>query len=131
MGPFIGIGVDIADIGRFVAHAAALPKGPATKYLTPFEAEEALARTSDRVEYLASRFAAKEAVMKSLGCGMDDVSFKEVEIRPDPKGRPTAVLSGRALAKLTDLGASRVLVSISHGKEQAVAMAAVVSEDAS
>ncbi|HNV34551.1 MAG TPA: holo-ACP synthase [Bacillota bacterium] len=131
MGGFLGVGIDIADIGRFAAHAKALPEGPATRYLTPYEAEEALIRTSDRAEYLASRFAAKEAVMKSLGCGMDDVSFKEIEIRPDGKGRPTAELTGRALARLRELGAGKVLVSISHGKEQAVAMAAAVPGDGS
>lgn len=122
----IGIGVDIADIARFKSHADALPGGPAARYLTDTELAEAQSKTA-KAEYLASRFAAKEAVMKSLGQGMDGLSFKEIAISSDEDGRPEVRLTGKAASRLAELGGFGVLLSISHGKEQAVAMAAAVS----
>jgi holo-[acyl-carrier protein] synthase len=125
----VRIGTDIADIGRFTSHAAALPGGAAVRYLAPAELDEASARGDGRAEYLASRFAAKEAVMKSLGCGMDKVSFKDIEVASTPDGRPFIRLFGRACERAVSIGAATVLISISHGKEYAVAFAAAVSED--
>lgn len=126
----IGIGTDIVELKRFEAHAKALPDGPARRYLTESEMAEALIRRNAATEYLASRFAAKEAVMKSLGCGMDRVSFREVEISSAPDGRPFVRLSGRAQARASEISAAAVMISISHGKESAVAFAAAVAEDA-
>lgn len=121
-----GIGIDITDMGRFASHAAALPDGPALRYLTPSEMEEALKKGAGATEYLASRFAAKEAVMKCLGSGMDEVSFKDIEIFAAEGGAPAVKLTGRALEKLSALGADFVIISLSHGREQAVAVAAAM-----
>ena len=126
----IGIGTDIVELARFAAHAKALPDGPARRYLTETEMAEAILRKNAAAEYLASRFAAKEAVMKSLGCGMDQISFCEVEIASAPDGRPFVRLHGRAKARAAEISAATVMLSISHGKESAVAFAAAVAEDA-
>lgn len=126
----IGIGTDIVELARFRAHAKALPDGPARRYLTESEMAEALLRKSSATEYLASRFAAKEAVMKSLGCGMDRISFVDIEIASAPDGRPFVLLSGRAGQRASEISAATVMISISHGKESAVAFAAAVAEDA-
>ncbi|HOG53079.1 MAG TPA: holo-ACP synthase [Bacillota bacterium] len=121
-----GIGIDITDMGRFASHAAALPDGPAARYLTAYEMDEAQKKGRGAVEYLASRFAAKEAVMKCLGSGMDEVPFKDIEVYTAEGGAPAVRLTGKALEKLSGLGADFVVISLSHGRGQAVAVAAAV-----
>jgi holo-[acyl-carrier protein] synthase len=73
---------------------------------------------------LAGRFAAKEAVMKALGTGLSSgVSWKDIEIINDGKGKPEVLLYGKT-KKL--LGKRKVLISISHTKEDAVAQAMII-----
>lgn len=126
----LGIGTDIEKVERFTAHAAALPKGAAQRYLTPDEMAEAQGKGAGCAEYLASRFTAKEAVMKSLGAGMDKMPFKDIGIATGEAGRPITRLYCKALKRANEIGASAVMISISHGKEYAVAFAMAVAEDA-
>ena len=49
------------------------------------------------VTFIAGRFAAKEAVVKALGCGIGRlVGFQDIEILPDEAGRPHCFLSAKA-----------------------------------
>ncbi len=75
-------------------------------------------------ESFAGRFAAKEAVFKVTGLGLGKgMTWKDVEVINDPKGKPEIYLSGRT----AELLAGRTLhVSISHSKEASVAV--VVAE---
>ena len=57
-----------------------------------------------RAESLAGRFAAKEAVAKALGCGIGDVSWKEIEILGDEQNAPVLTLHGAAENKAKELG---------------------------
>jgi holo-[acyl-carrier protein] synthase len=73
---------------------------------------------------LAGRFAAKEAVMKALGTGLTlGVSWKDIEIVNDNKGKPEVFLYGKT--KKISRG-KKVLVSISHTKEDAIAQAMII-----
>ncbi len=75
-------------------------------------------------EHLAARFAAKEAVMKCLGTGWSKgVGFCQVEVRREPSGEVTVVLTGRALEVSRDRGIGRIHISLSHTAERAVAFA--------
>jgi holo-[acyl-carrier protein] synthase len=79
-----------------------------------------------RVPELAARFAAKEAVSKALGVGMrllspHGIGFDEVEVAPDPLGKPHVVLHGRAAARAAELGLTEWAISLSHEREMAVA----------
>ncbi len=125
----LGIGTDIEKVARFDAHAAALPKGAAQRYLTPSEMAEAALKGAGCAEYLASRFTAKEAVMKSLGAGMDKMPFRDIEIASGEGGKPFVRLFGKALQRAREICAATVMISISHGKEYAVAFAMAVAED--
>ncbi len=87
----LGIGVDIIEIRRFHRIAAVAPQGVAQRLYT---AEELSDGRIGRPEYLASRFAAKEAVMKSLGCGMDSIAFTDIEVFQDEYGQPHVRLTG-------------------------------------
>jgi holo-[acyl-carrier protein] synthase len=78
----------------------------------------------DPIPRLAARFAAKEAVMKVLGTGWSGgVEWTEIETVVDPLGKPTIVLRGRTAEIAGALGIGRVLISLSHSGEYAMASA--------
>ena len=76
-----------------------------------------------RPQRLAARFAAKEAVMKSLGVGWRGVGWQTIEIRTDPQGKPEVILHGSAQRLAEELGVDEVLVSLTHSGALAVASA--------
>ena len=78
-------------------------------------------------QHYAGRFAGKEAVGKALGCGVN-FSWKEIEIVGRPK--PGVVLSGRTKAWAERVGAGRIELSMTHSRELAAAIAAVVDDSA-
>ena len=69
-----GIGCDIVDIHRF------------EKYVDDKKRLEKLYR---KMEFLAGRFAVKEATSKALGVGISkEFSFHDVEVKKDDNGKP-------------------------------------------
>ena len=68
------------------------------------------------------RFAAKEATSKALGTGIVGLSWREMEVVPDRRGKPTILLRGRAAARATEIGLDRFEVSLSHSRDMAIAM---------
>ena len=75
----------------------------------------------DSCQSLAGRFAAKEAVMKALGVG--GMAFRDIEIVRSVSGKPEVRLAGRMQRRAERLGISAVTVTISHSRENAVAVA--------
>jgi holo-[acyl-carrier protein] synthase len=85
-------------------------------------------RKKNAAESFAARFAAKEAGAKALGTGISHgVSWKELEVRREPSGRPTLHFSGRAAELAAGMGVKTVQLSLTHSRE--MAMAVVVAED--
>ena len=80
----VGIGIDVVDISR-------IDEKLAKKVLTERELEE-FERSSRKTEYLAGRFALKEAFFKAIGSGIDGHSFKDVSFVRDEAGKPTLIL---------------------------------------
>jgi holo-[acyl-carrier protein] synthase len=78
-------------------------------------------------ERAAGIFAAKEAMVKALGCGIGVVSWQEVAIRYEDTGRPLPELTGKAKAAEKALGIVEWSVSISHTRNSAVSMAVAYS----
>ncbi len=83
-------------------------------------------------EEFAARYAAKEAVSKTLGVGLRVMSpfgikFHEVEILPDRYGKPHVHLHGRAAQLAQELGLTEWSVSLTHEKEYAVAFVVATS----
>ena len=79
-----------------------------------------------RVEELAGRFAAKEAVSKALGVGVrmmarDGIHWHEAEIIGDEHGKPLVRLYGRAAERAAELGLSEWALSLTHTREYALA----------
>ena len=88
------------------------------------EAERAYCNgRADPAPHYAVRFAAKEAVAKTLGRWL---RWQEVEVVNDARGRPSISLSGEAaeLARVSEGG--RILVSLSHSRDYAVAATLLV-----
>ena len=77
-----------------------------------------------RVESLAARFAAKEAVAKALGTGIwrHGVEWTDIEIVRDPTSdAPQLLLHNAAAAHAQQLGLTEWSVSLSHDRERAIA----------
>lgn len=115
----VGIGVDLVQIDRFERWQAV--SGLPERYFDPRELADA--RAGGHVVFsLAARFAAKEAFGKALGIGLRGIVLKDIMVLRREKGRPELVVSGTALAALQKSGAGRVLVSLSHERNMALAM---------
>ena len=77
-----------------------------------------------RIEHFAGIWAAKEAVLRSLGTTWrKGIDWKEVEIRCDNPIEPTVVLTGRAKEYAEARGVKVVLVTTSHCRTFATATA--------
>lgn len=84
----IGIGIDAVELDRM---AQIIQKKPQfiTRVLTEKEQELFAAHSFKRqVEFLAGRYACKEAFSKAWGTGIGEISFQELEILRGPKGQP-------------------------------------------
>lgn len=93
------IGVDIVEIER--VELAIKRRGE--RFLNRIYTETELRACQDRFSSLASRFAAKEAVMKVLGiCGIG-IRWRKIEILTGDDGRPSVNLYWQALNKAAEL----------------------------
>lgn len=123
----IGIGTDMVDITRMQANVAVHGDRMADKILGDLELP-AYQLTSAKAQFLASRFAAKEAVAKALGTGFrDGLSLKHIQVSPDPLGRPHIQLTERALALAEQLGVTSSHLSLSHERDLALAFVVLSS----
>ena len=82
----LGIGVDIIDNKRI----RALINNKSFIDRTFSKSEIKLSKTiSNKTNYFAKRFAAKESLAKSIGTGFrNNLNFKDIEILNDNKGKP-------------------------------------------
>jgi holo-[acyl-carrier protein] synthase len=110
-------GVDLIEIARIEEVIARHGRHYLERIYTPAELEQC----GRRVESLAGRFAAKEAVAKALGGGIGDVTWKEIEILGDEQNAPVLTLHSAALRKAEELGVKTWSVSISHSQSHSVA----------
>ena len=69
---------------------------------------------------LAARFAAKEATMKAIG--MKGLRWREIEVISSSNGAPSLQLHGQALKKSKEAGITDLSITMSHSKENAIAM---------
>lgn len=76
-----------------------------------------------RPEFVAGRFAAKEAVVKAMGTGFRGFDLKEVEIDRAASGKPSVILRGKAKLMANKCGNYKIHLSISHGVDNAIAYA--------
>ncbi|MCR4397889.1 MAG: holo-ACP synthase [Firmicutes bacterium] len=77
---------------------------------------------------VAARFAAKEAVLKAIGSGLSGLCWRDIEILRRGGEAPRVELSGRAAEIARSRGIDRILVSMSHDRDVAVAQAVAQGE---
>lgn len=124
----VGIGVDVVDLERFASVIERRPNFVPRVFTVEERAYcERGTRASVQCQRFAVRFAAKEAVMKVLGCGLGAYAFHDVAVaRDDESGEPTLVVSGKASVLADERGIARWHLSLSHS--DAVAIAFVVAD---
>lgn len=124
----IGHGVDIVETARI----ARLIEEHGERFLDRCFTAGEQAYASDkrnRVQHLAGRFAAKEAILKVLGTGWGQgVQWTDAEVVREASGRPTVRLHGEGLATARRLGIDGWQLSISHIESHAIASAIGVAE---
>lgn len=126
----VGIGHDITDMERV---AAVLAGRSARRFmervLTARELELCSSYEGARlVQFVAGRFAAKEAVVKALGCGIGaTVGFSDMDILRDAAGKPVCELSLSAWERLGfEPDRLRIHITITH--DRAIASAVAITE---
>lgn len=123
-GLLAGIGVDLCAVSR-MERALERP-GFLTRVFTPQERAYLDEKGRGRAQSAAAMFAAKEAVAKALGTGMSGgVCFDRIEVTHDALGAPGVRLYGAAQERLVALGGGRVLLSLSHEGDMAIAFAVI------
>ena len=71
---------------------------------------------------LAARFAAKEAFGKALGTGLKGIKLSDIQVVSDHNGKPDIMVHGTAAKALSDSGAESIYVSLTHERDNAVAV---------
>ena len=118
----IGIGTDIVEIRRIKKIMNDKSNSFLKKIFTDKEIK-LLEERNLRSEYIAGRFAAKEAISKALGTGFREFSFRDITVLNDELGKPIVKLDGNA-KKIADKNGKTILhLSISHGDDAAIAYA--------
>ena len=122
-----GIGVDMLEISRM---ERVIERRPNFLRRVFTEEERAYCERSARpAEHYAARWAAREAVVKALGCGFGNgVGIRDVSVVRDERGGVRAQLTGGAAKVALEKGVVEVALSISYTREVAVANAVAVTE---
>jgi holo-[acyl-carrier protein] synthase len=123
----LGVGIDLVEVERIERLIDRQKEKFLQRVYTPDEIDFCMKKARPAV-HLAARFAAKEAAAKALGTGFSKgVRMRDIEVVSSASGPPQVRLHGAA-AKLYDaLGGKKILLSLSHTAEQAVANAIISS----
>ena len=123
----------IAGIGVDVVHAHRMDRwqkipGLLERYFHPDELSAAMSKGKGIELSLAARFAAKEALGKALGTGLAGIVLKDIMVKNRHNGQPEILVSGTALAALGRSGADRIHISLTHERDNAIAMVVLESK---
>lgn len=119
----IGIGTDIVECLRIAQMIERHGELFINRVYTQYEIRYCQTRKQSTQHY-AGRWAAKEAILKALGTGWrKGISWRDIEVRNEPSGRPVVGLRGGARDIVEKLGIREMLVSISHCRSHAMAYA--------
>jgi len=118
-----GLGLDVCEVSRM---ERLLRDGRfLSRFFTEAEAEYIRSRGKSAAQTMAGLFAAREALAKALGGGID-FDLKEAEIAHTPAGAPFYRLSGVLKQRVGD---DRLLLSISHDGGVAAAVCLIESDE--
>ena len=122
----VGHGIDLVDIAEIRRWIDDL-RDPLIPRCFVHEELEEVGTGSDRIERLAERFAAKEAVLKALGTGFGGgIAFSGVIIRCEAGGPPQVRLTGGAAKAAAERDITEWRLSIAHTADLAIASAIAI-----
>ena len=125
----IGHGIDLVDVAE-MRRWMDDPRDPLVPRCFAQTELDEVGDGVDRIERLAGKFAAKEAVLKALGTGFGaGVAFTDVTIHRAPGAAPEVRLSGGAKRAASALGVNAWKLSISHARGMAMASALALSTE--
>ncbi len=113
----VTVGVDIIEIDRI----AKMIEQHGDRFLRRIYTQRERDRYEGRVPELAARFAAKEATSKALGTGIRGLTWREMEVLSNRRGKPILVLHGDAARRAADLGLTHFDISLTHSRTDAMA----------
>lgn len=118
-----GTGLDIIEIERIKTSIGRFSGKFEERIFTAEEIAYCRAR-SNPFPHFAGRFAAKEAVMKSLGTGMaEGIRWKDMEVMNLDSGKPELKLTGKGKDLADSKNVKHIHISISHDRNYAIAHA--------
>src|SRR4029453_1592033 len=130
MGRVRGVGVDLPQMPRMRRVVARWDERFLQRVFTEHEIACCRRRRAP-IPHLAARFAAKEATLKALGTGLSmGVNWRELEVRRERGQAPTMVLRGGSREVAETKGGRRVLLSLTHDGEYAMAEAMLIADAA-
>lgn len=116
----VGIGIDVVHVRR-LERWKAIP-GLLERFFHPEELKAALDKGAAASLSLAARFAAKEAFGKAVGTGLAGIVLKDIQVINRHNGQPEILLYGSALGAMRRCGADRAHLSLTHERDNAIAM---------
>ena len=116
----LGTGVDIVQIARIEASLKRFGDSFLERIFTPEEVAYCKKRKNPAPS-IAARFAAKEALVKSLPEG-ESIALREIEVATSGSGKPS-IMPGKALETIMEnVGARAIHLSLSHERDYAIAL---------
>jgi holo-[acyl-carrier protein] synthase len=114
------VGIDIVEVYRIKTAIERWGDRFIQRVFTPWEINYCQNKSFPELSF-AARFAVKEAVLKAIGTGLSKgAKWTSIEIVNDDLGQPQVRL-GTTIKEI--IGAKRIIVSMSHTHEHAVASA--------
>lgn len=123
----IGVGIDTIEVSRIKESIERHGEHFLNKIFTP-EEQSYCGDKSDSAPFYASRFASKEAMAKAFRTGMGkEFGWLDSEVVHGDAGEPFIKLSKAGQELLEKVGASKVLISLTHLSTVASAVVILVS----
>src|SRR5688572_24611202 len=117
----VGVGIDLVEVYRIRTVLVRTPRF-AQRVFTERERTFCDGKGAAAAQSYAGRFAAKEALLKAIKTGWrGKITWQDIEVVCDESGAPELNITGEAAKILTERGADRVHLSISHTAEHAIA----------
>lgn len=125
-GVLLSLGADVIEVAR----VRGVFERQGERFLSRVFTEEERTYSfgfKDPHPHLAARFAAKEAVSKCFTTGIGaELGWKSVSIHHGPRRQPLVRLDEKGEALLRHVGATGILITLSHTQTVAMAVAALV-----
>jgi holo-[acyl-carrier protein] synthase len=125
-GTLVGLGADVIEVERI----RGVLERQGERFLARVFTEEERAYCSKMAQphkHYAARFAAKEAVSKCFTTGIGaELGWRSVSVYHGERHQPLVRLDEKGAALLASVGATHVMLTLSHTETVAVAVAALV-----